>query len=79
MRVLRWKLGLLKPRLLTPRQLVQRLLLVRKLRKLIEENVALQKFMSQLLWVSHCCSCGVPRRSLQSVNSVVSGRCGKCC
>ena len=49
MRMLRWKLGVLERQLLIRRLLVQRLLLVQKLRKLIEENVALQKFMFQSL------------------------------
>ena len=41
--MLRWKLGVLELRLLFPR------LLVRKMRKVIEENVALRKFMFQSL------------------------------
>ena len=49
MRVLRWKLGVLEQRLLLRRLLVQRLLLVQKLCRLVEENVALRKFMFQSL------------------------------
>ena len=48
-RMLRWKLGVLKQGLLIRRLLVQRLPLVQKLRKLIEDNVALRKFMFQTL------------------------------
>ena len=50
MKVLRWKLGVLEQGLLIQRLLrVQILMLVRKLRKLVEENVALQTFMFQSL------------------------------
>ena len=50
MRVLRWKLGVLEKRLLIRRLLrVQRLLLVRKMRKLVQENIALRKFIFQSL------------------------------
>ena len=50
MRVLRWKLGVLEKRLLIQRLLrVQRLLLVRKMRKLVQENIALRKFIFQSL------------------------------
>ena len=50
-----------------------------KLRKLIEENVALRKFMFQSSKFTLCCSCYILRRRLQSVNSVVSRRSGVCC
>ena len=43
--MLRWKLGVLEHRPLIRRLLVEILLLVPKLRKLIEESVALRKFM----------------------------------
>ena len=49
MRMLQWKLGVLEQRLLIRRLLVQGLLLVQKLRKLIRENVAVQRFMNQSL------------------------------
>ena len=45
MPLLRWKLGVLERRLLIRSLLDRRLLLVQKLRKLVEENVVLQKFM----------------------------------
>ena len=42
MKVLRWKLRVLESRLLMRRLLrIQRLLLVRKMRKVVEKNVAL--------------------------------------
>ena len=48
-RVLRGKLRVLEQRLLIRRLLVQRLPLVQKLHKLVEEKVAMQNFMFQSL------------------------------
>ena len=77
--MLRWEQAVLEQRLLIRRLLIQRLLLVRKFRKLVDENVALQRFMFQSAEFSHCCSCGVLRQRLQSFNSVVRRRSSVCC